>query len=182
MLAAIIVLALIEIAGFAFFYLYIVGPVRRKVERDIIESMEKDLNALVTEFNRSALQNVELIEERINRLKEAVAASKDAELSLLKASDKVQAKRAPVKKTTVHEDAAASDTSYGVAAYRSSTTREEKDITLTVGTDGVREEAVDIQSRIVSLYGSGVTVSQIAERVQMTRGEIEVILGMHGKL
>lgn len=180
MLAAVIIFGLIEIAGFAFFYLYIVGPVRRKLEKDIIESLEKDLNALVTEFNRSAVSNVELIEERINRLKEAVAASKETEVSLMKVSDKA-AKRAPVKKIAVADDAPAA-VSYGVAAYRSSNGREEKDVDVSVRSEGVREESVDIQARIVSLFDAGIAVPAIAERVQMTRGEVEVVLGLHGKL
>ncbi|MBI4978948.1 MAG: hypothetical protein HZC28_15830 [Spirochaetes bacterium] len=181
MAAAIIIFLLIQIAGFAFFYLYITGNVRKRLEKDITSTVEKELNALVTEFNRSALSNVELLEERITRLREVIAESKTTEESMVKTAKTAREK--PVRGGKTEKQPVTEIVSGGMKAYRAvNEPREPGAVQLSVGNKGVRDEKLDIQEHIVSLYEKGIAVREIAERVDMMPGEVEVILGVHGKL
>jgi hypothetical protein len=179
MVVAILISALVEIAGFIFFYILIVGAVRDRIERSVIAGVERDLNALIAEFNRSAIRNVEIIDERISRLKEIAAEARELEARLISAAKSAAKKAKPLDDGRTPRE----------KNLRERNARDAPDmpkrtgaLSIAVGDDGIRDESGDIQKRIVELHDAGIGIAEIAERVKMPPGEIEVVLGLHGRV
>lgn len=55
------------------FYIFIVSKARERLERETTKKIEDELNALVHEFNRSAISNVALLEDAILRVRREYA-------------------------------------------------------------------------------------------------------------
>lgn len=206
----ILIFTLIEIAVLAIFYVFIVGRVRKRLEKEIVENIENDLNGLVTEFNRTAINNTNLLEDGITRMKALLA---EAERSGGKAqatrntttrttkqtprdtpAQKISVKKRATKQTPVPDDLITEmpkedirnypkervKTIYSRIAHESK--QSEGGIRVTLSGEGVREEPQDVTERIIELFENKTSIQEIALRMNLSENEVETVLGFAGKV
>lgn len=72
------VFIVMQVAAFAAFYIMIVSGIRKRVEEQVIGEIENKTNSVVSNFNKNALQNIEMLEDLIKRSKQAAKELKES--------------------------------------------------------------------------------------------------------
>ncbi len=164
--AVIVILLAIQILAFLYFRLMI----RRELSRENrIESVRREIEQLIIELDRTADRNVEIIENRVADLKEAVRRGERIVQLIEEERDREAIPPPPAPAEPGEE-------------IRE---REERNSSRLVGMtppDGGWEiEVVDGRERALELYLQGIDAAQIASATGLPRGEVELIISLNKK-
>lgn len=181
------------VATFIWFYANIISRVKEKLSKDIIKETEKRVGQIVTEFNKSALNNIDLLEEESARLKEIIALARDTKVSSQTPSvaSKPKEKVKPFPSSFLEdspilfsdEDFVDYPKEMVKKVYNKETGETKRNFSVTVGEEGViyKTNASNINATVCSLFEGGMSVEDIALRVKRSAGEVELILSFAGK-
>ncbi len=127
---------------------------------EIISTLQEEIEQLVIELNQTATRNIEIIEERINRLKEIVSQA-DKHIRVLN------------KELEVHEK---TQETYANLKPKSVTMEKMKQ------SEKQREEGlparVPVREKVIELDRRGMSRETIARELGITMAEIELILSL----
>ena len=144
------------------------GYVRRQTRQEaVLEEIKREAGAIITELNATTERNIELLEERIQRISELVATA-DRRIGTLRKENSIDQS---VRQTYTH---------LGDRRSHRPADATNGDPTVEPAAQAERSEqpTVDIRTRVRNLHYSGMSSSQIASTVGKTVGEVELIISL----
>ncbi len=137
----------------------------RKIEKNnnpkyLLKEIRDEIDRMLVELNQATVQNIELIEDRIDQLK-ALIEKADRRIALLKREEEKE-----LKNTRLYAE-------LGKKKILQ-TTREERDIKK-------QKPEEDVSKRVLNMYKSGFAESLIAREVGLTIGEVQLIISLNKK-
>ncbi|MDC7223100.1 MAG: hypothetical protein PQJ60_05120 [Spirochaetales bacterium] len=168
-LTVILILLAVQILTFLYFRLQI----RRELSRENrIDSVRREIEQLIIELDRTTDRNVEILEDRIGALKEAV--KQGERVIRLIESEQEKRDQAPSLYTDLR-------------AQQQPQPPEEKEllsediISLTSSEESLEIQVIDGRDRALELYKQGMDASLIASATGLPRGEVELIISLNKK-
>jgi hypothetical protein len=160
---------------------------RRTGERSALDEIKREVGAIITELNQTTERNIELVEDRMRRIREMVEAV-DRRLGALKRHEDAQkhaeltytklrnarpavAPEADGEAPEVHEGTTGDDGSTD-AAGRERGEEERSEMT------GGSEPVVSLRERVKTLYLQGLAPERIAAITGRTVGEVELMISL----
>ncbi|MDC7220139.1 MAG: hypothetical protein PQJ59_09375 [Spirochaetales bacterium] len=170
-----VTIILILIAFQIVMFLYFRLQIRRELSRENrIESVRREIEQLIIELDSTTDRNVEILENRIVSLKEAV---KQGE-RVIRLIESEKEKRDTPLYTELH----------GKQPFQEVIPEpEEKElppqnvIGVTPPLDNLEIEVIDGRDRALELYKQGMDASLIASSTGLPRGEVDLIISLHKK-
>ena len=144
------------------FYIYIAYKLREKIETEAIQRVKDELESLVVEFNHSALVNITLLEDAIER----------AENAIKNENPKNKKQIEPIKSVYKSRDERLEE--YNQKTNTDISLEEEKRVRLISDEyleDSLKE--VYISESIKTLYKNGYSKSEIAENLEISLTDVD---------
>lgn len=188
-----VILILLNVLFLVIIYVVLHNQIRSHLKNNAsMEDVKKETGAILTEINEATERNVLIIEDAIQKAR-ALQSQIEKSMSLYKKElDKPQTynhlKKNPLQnaKSTIRSMELNFDSESGSQANASSENSSPVSFTPTAAAGQVTEAdndgkpSVDVNSRIVSLYRSGVSIEDIASKHSKTTSEVELIISLYG--
>lgn len=156
---------------------------RRMVERRtgaevVLDEIRREVGAILTEMNQTTERNIELVEDRLGRLKTTLEQA-DRKLGLLSRETARRAEAEEYTRLSRSVPRVAAPPEAEVEVSRPPAAVDESAET-EAGFDEPAEEP-DVRSRILQMYRQGVDVDRIAKNVGTAVSEVELIVSLGGR-